>query len=382
MVAESRTATTPHNDERRAATEAPADMVCRYRLDTTLTFVNEAYCRYFALPRNDLIGRRFVEFIPKERRAWIMKHIKAVIGAGTKEITHEVVKPDGSIGYQHWISRTVVEPNGQVVEIHAVGRDVSQLFCVHQELERQRAQLTHLTRVAILGQLSGAFAHELRQPLTAILSNAQAAQRLMRDDPIDLAQVREILNDIVADDVRMGQVIARLGSLLKKRSLELQPVDMNVIVQDALDLVRIQLAQSRVSVQTSFSANLPIVRGDEVQLEQVVLNLLLNAVEAMLSNDPSDRQVSVSTEFQSDRGIRISVRDHGVGFDPSAAEWLFEPFATTKRDGLGLGLSICRSIVEAHGGSIEARCNPDRGATVVVTLPPDASPRSSGNSTA
>jgi C4-dicarboxylate-specific signal transduction histidine kinase len=227
--------------------------------------------------------------------------------------------------------------------------------------------VTHLTRVAILGELSGALAHELNQPLTAILSNAQAGQRLLLREPIDLAEVREILEDIITDDMRAGEVIARLRALLKRGEAEFQLLDLNEVTTEVLELAHSELIERNVAVRTRLTPRLPGARGDRVQLQQVLLNLLLNACEAMSASKPSERTLTVSTAPDGNGLLLVSIADRGNGIPSDAADLLFEPFFTTKPH--GLGLSICRSIIAAHGGRLWAENNVDRGATFTLALP-------------
>ena len=236
-----------------------------------------------------------------------------------------------------------------------------------EALER-REQVTHLTRVAMLGELSGALAHELNQPLTAILSNAQAAERLLAQKTINLQDVRDILKDVVADDIRAGEVIRRLRNLLKPGHMALEPLRIGDVVHEVMSLARAQLVQHRVAVIEELEPTLPIIRGDRVQLQQVLLNVIINATDAVGGNRPDDRVV-VAAATQKDGWLTISVSDNGTGLSPTASARLFEPFFTTKSNGLGLGLTICRSIVSAHGGRLSVRNNADRGATVEFTLP-------------
>jgi PAS domain S-box-containing protein len=353
----------------RNVVESQTDLICRYLPDTTLTFVNDAYCRYFGRTRAELIGTKFVELIPELDRAASIEHVRSLIARPRVENhTHEVLKPDCTVGYQQWIDHVIEDSSGRAVEIQGIARDVTQLRRAELALDRQREQVTHLTRVAILGQLAGALAHELRQPLTAILSNAQAAQRLLTRERVDVTELNDILEDIVADDVRTGEVISRLRSLLKKGEHVFVSLDVNTIVRDTLALVRGKLMERRVTVVADLASLLPVARGDPVQLQQVLLNLLLNASEAMDDNDPSERRLSVSSAQRGDF-VAVSVMDLGLGISPQVSGRLFEPFFTTKPQGLGLGLSICQSIIAVHGGQLTASNNPGRGATFVFTLP-------------
>jgi len=237
------------------------------------------------------------------------------------------------------------------------------------EVEERRKEVTHLTRVAILGELSGALAHELNQPLTAILSNAQAAQRLLAETPVDLDEVREILSDISNDDKRAGDVINRLRVLMKKGEAKLLPLNLNDLANDVLELAHSELVERNVAVTTRLTPGLPDIRGDRVQLQQVLLNLLMNACEAMSDTDIRDRSLAVSTARDGDSNLRLTVADRGPGISSDLVDRIFRPFVTTKAQGLGLGLSICRSIVAAHGGQLWVANNPDGGASFFVSLP-------------
>ncbi len=238
------------------------------------------------------------------------------------------------------------------------------------EAARQRQELTHLARVTSLGELSSSLAHELTHPLTAILSNAQAAQRFLARDDVDLNELREILNDIVAEDQRAGEVIHRLRSLLKKGEPQkhCDDVDVNEVARDVLKLMRNDLINQNVTVDTDLAQNLPAIRGDRVQLQQVVLNLLLNACEAMTDSDPSERKLLITSNLENG-AVRMSVTDRGGGIPEEELEQVFERFFTTKKEGMGLGLSICRSIINEHEGKIWATKNADCGATFHFSLP-------------
>ena len=220
----------------------------------------------------------------------------------------------------------------------------------------------------MLGELSGSLAHELNQPLTAILSNAQAAQRFLAHDDVDLNEVRDILGDIVKQDKRAGEVIHRLRLLLKKSTVEHQPLDLNEVVSEVLKLVRNDLLNQRVTGQMELAPELPTIIGDRVQLEQVVLNLVMNACDAMDGTPAADRRLLVTTA-NGDGLVRLAVADHGGGIPEGQLERVFEPFVTFRDQGLGLGLAISRSIVTDHGGSIRAENNPGGGATFHCALP-------------
>src|SRR5208283_3376322 len=202
-------------------------------------------------------------------------------------------------------------------------------------------------------------AHELNQPLAIILTNAQAAQRLLAQSPPDLAEARDILTDIVSEDQRAGEVIRRLRSLLKHGQSQLLPLSVNTLVEDALRIAHSELIGRGITVHTALAESIPKVAGDRIQLQQVLLNLILNACEAMAANPPASRHLTLANAHV-DGTIRISVSDSGCGL-PSDAESIFKPFYTTRRDGLGLGLPICRSIVTAHHGRLWAEAHAAAG---------------------
>ncbi len=280
------------------------------------------------------------------------------------------VLADGSV---HWVAargRVQVNKQGKPIRLLGVSMDISARKQAELEAARQQQDLTHLARVTTLGELSCSLAHELTHPLTAILSNAQAAQRFLARDDVDLDEVREILNDIVTEDQRAGEVIHRLRLLLKKGEPQEQydDVDLNEVVRDVLKLVRNDLINQNVTVDTDLAQNLPPVTGDQVQLQQVVLNLVMNGCEAMADYDSSERQLLITSKSENG-AVRVSVTDRGTGIQEKKMEQVFERFFTTKKEGMGLGLSICRTIINAHRGEIWATNNAHCGATFHFSLP-------------
>ena len=237
------------------------------------------------------------------------------------------------------------------------------------ETQRLRQELTHIGRVSAMGELSASLAHELNQPLTAILSNAQAAQNLLAGDVIDLEAVREILSDIVADDQRAAAVIRRLRSLLRKGDLEFVPLDVNEVVSEVAWLVKNDALIRNVSMRLDLASDLPGVLGDRVQLQQVVLNLVLNSLEALRPPWAGARTLVIRTARDGATTVRVAVQDSGSGIDEKDPDRIFQPFYTTKAEGLGMGLAIARTIVDAHGGRLIAANNEQGGATVHFTLP-------------
>ena len=239
------------------------------------------------------------------------------------------------------------------------------------EAHQLREDLTHVGRVSTIGELTVSLAHELNQPLAAILSNAEAAQDALELNPPSLEAVREILADIIEDDQRASSVIHRLHDLIKKRSPEFTEVDVNEMVGDVTRLVHGDAALRNVSVRLELGPGIPRVRGDRVQLQQVVLNLVLNGLYAIQESATGNRTITLRTARERSPAVRVAVKDSGVGIDEADLDRIFEAFYTTKSAGLGMGLAIARSIVEAHGGRLGAHNNPDGGATFFFTLPAD-----------
>jgi signal transduction histidine kinase len=239
------------------------------------------------------------------------------------------------------------------------------------EAQRLRQDLAHIGRVSAMGELTASLAHELNQPLTAILSNAQAAQRLLAADAVNLGKIREILNDIVADDKRAGGVIRRLRSLLKKGDLEFAALDLNETASEVALLMRNDAVVRNVTMSLDLATDLPKVRGDRAQLQQVVLNLVLNGLEAMGEPHTGGRTLLIRTARDGPAAVRLAVQDSGIGIDEANVDRLFQPLHTTKADGLGMGLAIARTIVEAHGGRLRAANNVQGGATFHFTVPVD-----------
>jgi C4-dicarboxylate-specific signal transduction histidine kinase len=248
-------------------------------------------------------------------------------------------------------------------------QDITRRREAEEEQHVLRRQLAHVSRVATVGELTAALAHEINQPLAAILANAQAARHIIAGEEPDLAELQAILDDIINDDKRAREVIRRVRSMLRKDGSKPEKVDINRIIQDAVKLVEHESDFKGISVVMDLADGLKPVMGDRIQVGQVVVNLLVNAVEAVGEVSDPSRSIIVGSRMEDERGVVVSVRDTGKGIGEESLQHLFEPFYTTKESGLGLGLSISRSIIEAHGGRLSALRNPDRGATFCFTLP-------------
>jgi PAS domain S-box-containing protein len=315
------------------------------------------------VPPSAFLGRTVREVMPPALAEVLHGALaRALVSDEAEEIEYSV----GTEHDQRFYQACVVRCDGD--RILSIVRDITDRKRAEMDVAEQRRELTHLSRVAMLGELSGALAHELSQPLTAILSNAQAARRFLDAGAVDVPELRPTLDDIIRNDRRAASVIERLRALLKKGDSVLQPLNMNEVVRDVLDLVQSDLLVRRVSVVMELSSSIPTVLGDRVQLQQVILNLVLNACDAMADTEAPDRQLTLATSADGEF-VQLAVSDRGVGIPDHQLDAVFDPFVTFREQGLGLGLAISRSIVVAHHGRIVAENNPDRGATFRCFLP-------------
>jgi C4-dicarboxylate-specific signal transduction histidine kinase len=272
---------------------------------------------------------------------------------------------DGDRWYEMVVAALQLSEGGAVVAYS----DCTARKRAEAEAQRHRSEAAHAARAATLGELAAGLAHELNQPLGAILTNVQAARRLVRLVPPQTELLSEILEDVAADDLRASEVIRRMRALLRKGELNFQPVDLNEITRDVLRLVASDAILRQVRVSPQFEPDLPGVVGDRVQLQQVILNLVVNSMESMAATPMDRRRMVVRTSHPRPLLVQVAVEDQGQGFSTEAMSRMYDPFFSTKPDGLGMGLSISRSIIEAHGGRIRAFNNPSGGAIVSFTLP-------------
>jgi PAS domain S-box-containing protein len=353
------------------ASEAAGFGVWMWNIVRDQIWGSERWLRLFGFaPDASVTFENIIQRVHPDDRQGVEREVRrAVADRGEYAAEYRLVLPDNT---QRWVTargRVYPDSHGKPVQMMGATIDITARKQAELEVQQQRGELAHLSRVTMLGELSGSLAHELNQPLTAILSNAQAAQRFLAHDNADLNEVRDILADIVAEDKRAGEVIRRLRLLLKKGEVQHQPFDINEVVREVLKLVRSDLVNQGVAVEAELAPALPEVNADRVQLQQVLLNLVMNACDAMAGGPAGDHKLIIRTELAGSEGIRVSVADRGVGLASENLEKVFEPFFTTKVQGMGLGLSVCRSIITAHGGKLWATNNPGRGATFQFTLP-------------
>ncbi len=315
------------------------------------------------LPPERFLGKTIWEVMPPVISNPLAAAMAGVLASDEPQRFEYSIESDQA---QSFYEACVVRCDGN--RLLSIVRDISDRKRAEMDAHLQRRELAHLSRVATLGELSGAIAHELSQPMSAVLINAYAARRLLSQDPVDLVETRAAIEDIIANDKRAGAVIERLRTLLKKGQIAFEALDLNDVATDVLELTRGDFLSRRISVTTSLAPSLPRVDGDRVQLQQVLLNLVLNACESMSANAVNERRLSVTTTAD-DSFVQIAISDRGVGLPDDQRAAVFEPFVTFREQGLGLGLAISRSIILAHGGQIVAENNQERGATFTCRIP-------------
>jgi len=310
--------------------------------------------------------------------AELQDHIEQAQHGLDLDFERRLLMPDGSVKYLHYICRAVRDPQGQLVYIGAV-QDVTGRRRSEDALGKVRSELAHVARVAALGALAASIAHEVNQPLSGIITNASTCLRLLADDPPSIDGARETARRTIRDGNRASDVIARLHALFAKKGAVTESVDLNKATRELIALSSNEIQRERVTVRMDLADDLPPVAGDSVQLQQVVLNLLMNALEAMRGVDDRPRQLVIRTERDEGERVRLSVQDVGVGFDPQSVDRLFDAFYTTKGDGMGIGLSVSRSIIESHHGRLWAALNDGPGATFSFSIPRVSGPETASH---
>jgi PAS domain S-box-containing protein len=350
----------------REVVESQTDLVLRFFPDATITFVNKAGCEFYGKKREELIGRNLFELAPPELHAKIASDIAGII-ANKQPVICDIPLPrtDGSSGWYHWIKYGITDADGRVREIQAIGTDVTD----RKRAEEAGEKLIHASRLAVVGELSAMIAHEINQPLHAILNNAESAEALFTLGNVPLPEIRNIIDDIRNDGVRACKAIGGIRDLAQKRKMHVQTLDINALIEVVVKIVSADASRRRVQIRTELSSALPVMLGDPVRLQQVLLNLILNGMDAMSDVDPPQRVLTLQTEKGENGHVLVTVRDSGRGLSAEELPRIFESFYSTKADGMGLGLSVARSIVEEHHGRIWAESNSDGGATVHFALP-------------
>jgi PAS domain S-box-containing protein len=352
-----------------------------FNADGVIVDANHSFLKTVGYDRDDIIAGqlRFIDLTPPEwhERSGRAKAEMAMTGA-VQPFEKEYFRRDGSRVPVLIGSAAFDEQRNQGVSFVLDLSERKRAEAEARESERRyrdaQMELAHANRVSVIGQLTASIAHEVSQPNTAVVASAQAALRWLDRQPPELDQVRQALARVVQNGIRASEVIERIRDLIKKKPPRKDRLDINGIIREVIELTRAEAATNRVSVQTEFSERLPQVVGDRVELQQVVVNLILNAIEAMSRTTENTRELLIHTAKADSEAILVAVADSGPGLLPASLERLFEPFYTTKPDGLGIGLSICRSIIEAHGGQLWAGANEPRGTIFQFTVPALAYP--------
>ena len=349
----------------RAVVDSQNELVCRFTPDTTLTFVNEAYCRFLGKRRDVLLGTRLLAYLPADTRDLVSRSVaEAMSEAGLGEWKCEATFPNGERGWHRWTCQYIEAAGDSPPELQAIGHDITD----RKRAEEAQRQLAHTARLAAVGELTAMVAHEVNQPLCAILSNAEAAETLLgrENPPLDL--LREIITDIRDDNLRANEVIRGIRSLVGRREIQLRPIDLNRTIIHVLRLVSGDALYRRVHIQRSLDETLPPVDADQSQIEQVLLNLIVNGMDAMAATPESSRELTVQTRPGGASMVEVTVMDRGSGIPAEKLAELFDSFFTTRADGMGVGLSIARWIALAHGGRIWAVNRAGGGAEFHFTL--------------
>jgi PAS domain S-box-containing protein len=354
---------------RKVFEESPLGM-CLVTADLHFTQVNPQLCQMLGYSEGEMTGMHVFE-IGQEPEHQLDQEMARGIFGGEKsfsQIERRFVRKDDSIMWGRLTAAAIRDERGKILYGLGMLEDITEHKRAEEELRQHHTELAHASRVAAMGELTASLAHELSQPLAAILSNAEAARRFLTATPPDLAEVGGALQDIVSDDERAREVVSRLRALLQRGDLQREALAVNNVVRDVLPLVRGETELRGVTIKLEMAPELPAVTGDNIQLQQVILNLVMNAVEAMDQVAPAARELTIRTSASHD-AVEVAVRDTGLGLAADNLDAIFDAFVSSKPQGLGIGLSVSRSIIEAHGGRLWAERHPECGTTFFFSLP-------------
>jgi signal transduction histidine kinase len=290
------------------------------------------------------------------------------LGGWDFDLVFRIVAASGHLKHVHAVGRLVERVADRPLFIGAI-QDVTETKVAEEALNKARSELAHVARMSTLSTLTAAVAHEVNQPLSGIITNAGTCLRMLDSDPPNIEGARETARRTIRDGNRAADVITRLRALYSKKEFALEPLDLTAATQEVIALSLSELQRNRIVLQSELASDLPAVTGDRIQLQQVILNLLRNASDAMLDVHDRQRQLLIRTEPEKGEQVRVTVRDAGVGIDPQSKEKIFDSFYTTKNDGMGIGLSVSRSIIERHHGRLWAEPNDGPGATFAFSIP-------------
>ena len=341
-------------------------------LDTNLiTWSDETYRIFGLRPQESAITLAGLQELihPEDRGFWSAAMAQALCGLPRYDVEYRVIRPDGELRIVHSQGDVMRDETGRPRRMFGTVQDITERKRAEEGLRDAQMQLAHVNRVATMGQLSASIAHEVNQPVAAVLINADVALHWLSGPTPDLDQTRQALGRIVKNGQRAGEIIGRIRALIKKVAPQKDRLDVNEAILEVIALTRSELDRSGVSLKVQLANDLPPVEGDRIQLQQVLINLIVNAVEAMRSTSEGARELWIETGTDASGGVLVAVRDTGPGLDAQTLDHLFDAFYTTKPSGMGMGLSICRSIIEAHGGRIWTTPNLPQGAIFQFALP-------------
>ena len=337
---------------------------------TTPLYWSEENCRIWGFdPQQGLPDRGMIlQRIHPEDRGRLLEEVqKAVRERRDYDVELRIMLPDGAVRYIHGLGHPVFSSSGELVEVVGTNMDVTERKCAEEALRQAQADLAHINRVTTMGELTASLTHEIKQPVTAAVTDAKTCLRWLRRDEPDVTEACEAASRVVTDVTRAADIISRIGLLFKKGALQREFVALNDLIREMIVLLRSEANRYSIAIRTELAEYLPTVMGDRVQLQQVFLNLMLNGIDAM-KEASGGSELAIKSEVD-DGQVLISVSDSGVGLSPEQADQIFRPFFTTKDNGTGMGLPISRSIIESHGGRLWAAGAPGRGATFQFTLP-------------
>ncbi len=340
------------------------DLLCIANTDGYFLRLNPAVERVLGYAREELMARPLFDFVHPDDVDRTREAV-SVLGSQQKLFLFEnrYRCKDGTYRWLEWSS----VPAGKL--IYAAARDITERKRTEQEAFDARRELTRMERLSRMGELSASLSHELNQPLTAILSNTRAALRFLQAGKLDPGELEEILQDIVKDDKRAGDIIRNLRAMVKPEEGEQELTSINDVLHETVALFRSEAIIRNVRIETDLADALPPLHINKVQIQQVLINLMTNAAESMTGDESAEKVIVLRTAASGEGVVKVAVRDFGSGIEEQELHKIFEPFFTTKRSGLGMGLSLSRSIIESHGGHIWAENNPDRGMTFYFDLP-------------
>jgi PAS domain S-box-containing protein len=359
----------------RVATEAVNLGIWEWDLSKDEIWATNARRALLGLPASGTIALEdFISRLHPDDRGRVQRTMDDAIHTGEDfDSEYRLILPDGIVRWMSTRGSVHFDDSRKPARLLGISIDITERKQADLDAQQDRAELSHLSRVALIGEMSASIAHELNQPLAGILSNAAAGQRFIEQGDVDLGEMRELLGDIIADGRRASDVMRGIREMVKKGQVARRPVDLNEVVMEAVRMVSPDAVLRSCQVETSLDASLRTIEGDPVQLQQVLLNLMINAFDAMRETPVSRRKVVIATQSNGDATVWTSVRDYGAGISEEMRDRLFDPFFTTKSEGLGMGLAIVRSIVESHGGTITIENADGGGARFGFVLPANES---------